>query len=252
MTTEDYLKMAVEAARLAGEFLKTRQGIKIDADEAHDMKLSTDRDSEKIILDALAAAGLGVLTEERGIVGANSKLHWIVDPLDGTVNYFRGADDLSCVSIALFDGDEPILGVINRFAADELFTGVAGEGAALNGQPIQATGEIKLNNAVLATGFPAKHEYTAESIIKFADRVRAVKKVRMLGSAAIMGAYVACGRVDIYTEENIRLWDIAAAMAIVKAAGGAVSLRQRPNDDLHRCIFGAFASEKLMREYLAL
>jgi myo-inositol-1(or 4)-monophosphatase len=246
---KEYLNLAVTAAERAGELLSRRRDIRVDANEPHDMKLSADKDSESVILDTLAPSGLHVLAEESGSVGDDSRLRWIIDPLDGTVNYFKGMDELTCVSIGLFDGDEPVLGVIYRFAAKELFTGAAGQGAALNGEPIRASNTADLREAVMATGFPSEYEYTAENIKRFADNVRRVKKVRMLGAAAVMAAFTACGRVDMYYEEDVRLWDIAAAAAIVRSAGGAVSLRARPDDRLYRCTFGAFATRELMEAF---
>ena len=247
--SNEYLDLAVSAAKAAGEYLRLRTDIHVEADEAHDIKLSTDRDSERIILETLAPSKLSVLAEESGEVGGNSKLRWIIDPLDGTVNYFKGADDLSCVSIALFDGDDPVLGVVNRFAVNELFVGVVGQGAFLNGEPIYASCVAKLSDAILATGFSNIHKHTEDSMSRFIEYTRQVKKVRMLGSAALMGTFVACGRFDIYYEEDIRLWDVAGAMAIVRSAGGAARLEQHPNDELFRCVFASAATEGLLEEF---
>jgi myo-inositol-1(or 4)-monophosphatase len=246
---DEYLDLAVSAARAAGDYLKKRGDIQIDADEAHDLKISADKNSEKIIIDLLSPSGLAVLAEESGAKEYNDGLCWIVDPIDGTVNYFKGADELCCVSIALFKGDDPVLGVVYRFAVDELFTGVVGRGAFLNGKPFRTSGVTRLADTVMATGFPSKYEYTAENISKFIAYVQRVKKVRMLGTAALMGTFAACGRVDLYFEEDIRLWDVAGAMAITLSAGGAVKLKRQPNDKLHRCIFVAAATNELLEEF---
>jgi myo-inositol-1(or 4)-monophosphatase len=246
---DKYLETAIKAAKAAGDYLRLRNNIRVEKEETRDIKLSSDTDSEAIILDALACTGFRVLTEESGVVGENSEYCWIVDPLDGTVNYYKGLDELSCVSIALFHGNDPVLGVINRFRAGELFTGVVGSGAELNGAAVRTSGVVKLGSAVMAAGLPSKHDFSRESLTAFVHNIQRVKKVRMLGSAAIMAAFVACGRFDLYYEENIRLWDIAAAAAVVKSAGGAASLELCPNDDLHRCNFGAFATEELMEAY---
>ena len=244
---DKYLELATKAALEAGEFLRTRQGICVIGNAAHDIKLSTDRDSEGIIIDQLKQSGLPILSEECGLVGDTSGLHWIVDPLDGTVNYYKGMDELCCVSIALFDGTEPLLGVINRFASDELFRGIVDKGAELNGAAIETSGVRVLKEAVLTTGFPNAMDHSNDSLMAFARRVQRVKKVRMLGSAALMSVFTACGRIDAYFEQDIRLWDIAGAMAIVKAAGGAVRAERKANE--YRCDFGAFASVSLMEEF---
>ncbi|MDR1531588.1 MAG: hypothetical protein LBS62_05290 [Clostridiales bacterium] len=245
----DYLKLAVSAAQKAGEYLKQRRDIRVDEDLMHDIKLSTDKAAEKIILDELFPSGLFVLTEESGIVGNESELKWIIDPLDGTVNYFKDLGELSCVSIALYKNNEPLIGVVNRFVAEELFVGVVGNGATLNGKQIQTSGVTKLNNAVMATGFPNAFELSNDNLIYFINRVKRVKKVRMLGTAAIMGTFVSCGRVDLYSEMSIRLWDVAAAAAIVKAAEGAISLKAHENDKLFRCDFACAATDELLKEY---
>jgi myo-inositol-1(or 4)-monophosphatase len=200
-----------------------------------------------IIIDCLKASGLPILSEECGPVGDMGSLRWIADPLDGTVNYYRGIDGLCCVSIALFDGNEPVLGVVNRFAAGELYTGMVGQGAELNGVPIGPSGVESSGEAVLTTGFPGGMDHSYGSLHDFTRCVQRVKKVRMLGSAALMAVFVACGRADIYFERGIRLWDIAGAMAIVKAAGGAVRLEMEGAD--FRCNFGAFATVPLMEEF---
>lgn len=243
---EKYLRLAKEAAARAGEFLSKRKNIDVCENLAHDIKLSSDRESEKIILECLSESGLPVLSEECGFVGEEQNLRWIVDPLDGSVNYFKGMDELCCVSIALFAGDEPVLGVINRYACGELFCGAAGRGADLNGNPIKPSDICRLSEAVIATGFPAGRNYSDEKLMGFVHRVQRVKKVRMLGTAALMAAFVSCGRIDAYFEEGICLWDVAAAMAIVKSAGGAVSLTAK---DGFKCDFGAFATDMLKGDF---
>jgi myo-inositol-1(or 4)-monophosphatase len=246
-----YLELAKSAAASAGEWLKRRSNLSVDSEEAHDTKLAADKEAETIIIKALSPSKLPMLAEESGAAGNISGLHWIIDPLDGTVNYLRGISELSSVSIALFDGNEPFLGVINRFAANGVFAGVVGQGATLNDERIRPSSVTKLGNAILATGFPNKFNYSSGGIAKFASAVQRVKKVRMLGSAALMGAFVSCGYVDAYLEEGIRIWDIAAAMAIVKSSGGSVHFKPHSDDPLFRCDFGAFATKDLMEAYLA-
>ena len=246
---EEYLRLAKNAAGKAGEFLLKRQNINVDGNYARDIKLSSDKESERIIIDSLSSSGLPILSEECGLLGKKDEkqsLCWIVDPLDGTVNYYKGIEELCGISIALFDGDTPVLGVVNRFACNELFSGIVGRGAFLNGTPIKTSTVEKLSETVIATGFPAGRSYSDDSLTAFVRRVQGVKKVRMLGAAAIMSAFVANGRVDAYYEESIRLWDIAGAMAVVTAAGGAVRLVGKED---YKCDFGAFATEKLKEEF---
>ena len=116
-------------------------------------------------------------------------------------------------------GGEPVLGAVYNFFHDELFTGVAGRGAWSKREPIRVSGVRSLARASMATGFPHHHDYGDESLRSFIGQVQGSKKIRMLGSAALMGAYVACGWLDADVEEVVWLWDIAGAAAIVRAAG---------------------------------
>lgn len=242
------LELAKKAAKTAGEFLKKREGIHVDALEGKDIKLSSDKMSEKIIMDILEESGIPVLSEEYGFKGQEGELCWIVDPLDGTINYFKGLDELACVSVALWAKDKPVLGAVYRFMKDELFYGAEGEGAFLNGESIKPSSVQETSQAVMATGFPVKRSYDTESLSKFVKQVQCFKKVRMLGAAAIMGTFVSCGRLDAYFEDEIMLWDIAAAVAIVNAAGGATSLELLDNN---KCLCKCFATRGLMEDYYA-
>ena len=246
---EKELELAVRAAKTGGAFLRRRENIHVNSSEGKDLKLSSDRESEAAILSLLRSeSAYPVLTEERGAVGKpnESGLRWIVDPLDGTVNYYRGLLDLCCVSVALWRDDVPLLGVVYRFEADELFTGVCGEGAYCNGLPIRVSDAARLEDSIIAAGFPSYRDYGTESLLAFVRKVQRFKKVRMLGAAAIMGTYVAAGRIDAYCEEHIMLWDIAAASALVKAAGGEVSIQLLEDG---ACDCRLFASRELMEGF---
>lgn len=242
------LELAKTAAKTAGEFLKKREGIRVDALEGKDIKLSSDKMSEKIIMDILEESGIPVLSEEFGFRGEEGEKCWIVDPLDGTINYFKGLDEFACVSVALWVKDRPVLGAVYRFMKDELFYGAEGEGAFLNGNFIQPSDVKETGQAVMATGFPVKRSYDTESLSRFVKQVQCFKKVRMLGAAAIMGTFVSCGRLDAYFEDEIMLWDVAGAAAIVKAAGGAVSLELLKDN---KCLCKCFATQELMEDYYA-
>lgn len=242
------LELAKKAAVRAGNFLKERRNIVVNDFSGKDIKLSSDKLSEKMIIDILKDSNIPVLAEESGVAGDLGDRYWIVDPLDGTMNYFKGMDELSCVSIALWDQGGPVLGVVYRFMADELFYGVIGKGAYRNGETVHPSNVKKISEAVLATGFPVKFAYDSESINSFMQKVQYFKKIRMLGAAAIMGTFVACGRVDAYYEKEIMLWDISAAAAIVNAAGGCVEI-ERLEDN--KCICACFASKALQEDYHA-
>ncbi len=248
MQISNELTLAIKAARAAGDFLCRRKDIHVDLFEGKDIKLSSDKMSEKIIMDILEESGIPILSEEYGFKGEKGNMCWIIDPLDGTINYYKGMDEMSCVSIALWKDSKLVLGVINRFMKNELFYGEEGIGAFLNGEKISTSGIKKTSDSVMATGFPVKRAYDTESLMAFVKQVQHFKKVRMLGAAAIMGTFVACGRFDAYFEDEIMIWDVAGAVALVNAAGGSTVL-ELLNDS--KCICKCFATKELMEDYYA-
>ena len=239
--------MAISAAKLAGRYLSNCKAVDVDSQEGRDIKLSVDRESERLIIDCLSSSGFPILAEESGAHGRvlDGKT-WIIDPLDGTANYWRGITDLSCVSIALWDSNKPIFGVIYRFATDDLYYGIIGQGAYKNGININTSSKKQLSDAYLATGFPVHSNYSETSLKKRVNHFKKFKKIRMLGSAALMGAFVANGLFDIYEEEGIMMWDIASSAAIVLSAGGCMDLEV--HDD-YTCDCYLFANSVLRDAY---
>ena len=248
MKYESELKIARDASELAAEYLRSQFRGTIESAIGKDIKLINDKKSEAIIIEKLGVTGIPILSEESGLSTEefkNNGLIWIVDPLDGSANYMKGMRDLTCVSIALWEGNKPILGVINRFEKNEIFWGTVGDAAFLNDEKIKTSDVCILEDAILSTGFPLKRSYSEKALGCFIRSVQRFKKIRMLGAAALMGAFVACGRVDAYTEENIMLWDIAAASAIVSAAGGYVNIEGIGDQ---QCLCELFSNEKLYSE----
>ena len=238
------LSIAIETAKTAGDFLNGRSNLIVDSQNGKDIKMAADRHSESIIMEKLAATGIPVLSEE-SVFSHNRDLKsycWIVDPIDGTYNYYRGLEGFSCVSIALWKDKKPVLGVINRFERNEMYSGIVNGCAEMNGVQIKTSNITHIEQAVLATGFPAGGDYDAVSLSAFVKKIQSFKKVRMLGSAAIMGVFVASGLVDAYIEDGIMLWDVAAAAAIALAAGGEVQCQLI---DGNKCKCGMFASREL-------
>lgn len=226
---DDALAVAAEAVTMAGEKLLALQNqpLEVLCEQGHDIKLKADQQAEACILDVLKnRLPLPVLTEESGEHGDVSETGWmwVVDPLDGTFNYSRGMP-LCCSSVALWANGEPVLGAINDFFSNQLFTGLVGRGAWLNGRAIRASGITEASRAALATGFPHHRDMGDASLQRFIAQTRQFKKIRMLGSAALMSVYTACGWLDVYSEEDIWLWDIAAGAAIARAAGAHVDIR---------------------------
>ena len=228
-----YLDIASDAARQAGAFLAGRSAATrgIEKEDGRDIKLVADRKAENLILDILRArADLPVLAEESGQSGELSGLYWVVDPLDGSANYQRGLP-LCAVSIALMRDQDPVLGAIYDIGTGALLTGGEGIPAALDGVPVSVSTVSEKSSAVLATGLPVMADYSPDALQDMAASFAAWKKVRMLGTATLAGAYVAMGRIDRYSENGARLWDVAAAMAIARAAGGRAEISAGSAED---------------------
>jgi myo-inositol-1(or 4)-monophosphatase len=227
MTWDAELDRAVAAAKVAGQVLKDSMvGERTVLNSVgRDIKLQADQDAERVILKALSGSDYPVLAKESGEHGDidGDGPMWAVDPLDGTMNFKRGLP-ICCVSIGLMQGNEPILGVIYDFNHDDLYTGINWQGAFLNGNEMSVSDVDTRADAVLSTGFPLNRDFSTEALGEFIDQIQTYKKVRFLGSAAMSLAYVASGCVDAYVEDDIMLWDVAAGVALVQAAGGYVEL----------------------------
>lgn len=226
----DWLKIAESAALLAGHYLKHERSAwaVVESHAAHDVKVKADRMSEKIILETLSRTGnLPVFSEETARADSvteenDDALLWVVDPLDGSLNYNQGIP-FSCVSIALCQGNKPVVGVVYDFNRDELFSGIAGNGAWCNRSPLTMFSRDDLQgraSAVLCTGVPVNADFSDLALKDFVRRFQSYKKVRLFGSAALSLCYVACGRTDVYYEKDIMFWDVAAGCAVVSGAGG--------------------------------
>lgn len=223
---------AERTAREAGSLLTSRLAGGIGANDvisAHerDIKLKSDQAAEKLIITKIKAFDdAPILTEESGAHGAADEAGdlWIVDPLDGSLNFYRGMP-FACVSIARWQRGRPCVGVVFDFLRNELFSSEVGQGAWLNGSPIHVSTIREAKDAVLMTGFPSKAAINQETLQRFAGYADTFKKIRMMGAAALMLAWVACGRCDAYAEDGIMLWDVAARLALVEAAGGWVAWR---------------------------
>ena len=211
---------AINASKKAGEYLSSQKDSKkeILSEIGRDIKLEIDQNTEKLIRKELRSTGIEVLGEEFG-GGKPASLQWVIDPLDGTANYFRGLDQC-CVSIALLDRSEALIGIIYNFNTNEIYSAVKGHGAFLNDLPIKVSDITEKNKASLTTGFPASE--SLESSMEFLEGLKEWKKIRMFGSAALSCAYVASGKCDFYAEKGVYLWDFAAGICLVQEAGGNV------------------------------
>ena len=213
--------LAIGTAIKAGDFLNHSKSKKkeIYKEKGRDIKLIIDQDTEKLIRSSLQATGIPILGEEFGGEVIEEK-YWVIDPIDGTANYFRGLDEC-CVSIALMEGNEALIGVIYNFNNNQMYAAMKNEGAFLNNKKISVSNIDKKNKASITTGFPASE--TIKSSMNFLEDLNGWKKVRMFGSAALSCAYVASGKCDYYAERGVFLWDFAAGICLVKEAGGNIT-----------------------------
>ena len=226
------LARARRAAEAAGRLLQDRFGhAEVNARTGRDIKLLEDRLAQDLIVESLRERGdEPVLTEENGWIGqppAQGQAYWVVDPLDGSYNYSCGIP-LCCVAVALCRDETPLAGCVHDFIRGETFEAATSGPLRLNGRGL---GPVHRPAAVLATGFPVAGEHSADAIGHHLGQWR---KLRMLGSAALSLAWVAAGRLDAYSEDGIRWWDVAAGMALVEGSGGRVSRVAEGTDPMTR------------------
>lgn len=240
--------VAIEAARVAGELLLRHfeSDLTVDAIQGRDVKLEVDRLAEEAIKAAIEKHfdDHTILGEEGGQTSeARSDYLWVVDPLDGTVNYYHGLP-YYCTSIACYRTSEdsnahdsilpglgkPVVGVVYAPPTDELFVGVPGRGASLNGREISVAPADDLTDTVFATGFGKTLERAREMARVTAGAAETVRKVRCLGAAAYDICNVAAGRLGAFFENSLRTWDIAAGAVVLTAAGGVIDAEEiRPS-----------------------
>lgn len=227
---KNYLDAAVEAARAAGKLLRHhfQQPLTVSSSSAHDIKLDIDVRTQDLITESLLKKfPEHALYGEEGIVGDQDSDHqWVVDPLDGTVNYFYGIPHF-CVSIALRYKGEIIVGVIYDPIREEIWMAQKGTKPTLNGTPFRVSERADLAEAVVSVGLSKTGVTIAAGLPLLQEMVHRARKCRLMGSAALDMAYVACGRFDAYIEQGISLWDIAAGWILVETAGGTVEMQPR-------------------------
>lgn len=231
------LSVAVEAAKEAGKFLKFNIGkvkeIQRKVGQETNLVTEIDRQSEQLIIgiikrhfpqhDFLAEEG-GLRQGDSSVGGEKkSEYRWIIDPLDGTVNYTHRFPCFA-VSIGLEKNGEIILGVVYDPNFDELFTAEKGRGAFVNGKRLSVSKADVLIRSLLVTGFPYNIKDNPDHAIEhFINFLKEAQAVRRMGSAAIDLAYVAAGRIDGFWEVSLNPWDVAAGVLLVAEAGGKVT-----------------------------
>ena len=231
------LETAIEAANAAGKLLRKNFGGTLAVSQAthHDIKLEIDKQSQQVITEVILTdyPDHAILGEEGVSGNKNADVRWVVDPLDGTVNYYYGIPHYA-VSIAAqqqvgADRWETVVGVVLDPELDELFMTEKGQPAMLHGHPIHVSGRTEPSEAMVSIGFFKSAETINRSLQDFGQMIHRVRKMRLMGAAALDAVYVACGRFDAYIEYGIKLWDVCAGQLILENAGGRVD--SKPSTD---------------------
>lgn len=258
------LAASMTAARKAGALMRQNQTLakKINSATQMDIKLELDVRCQKLIEANLRrfAPGVAILGEEGTSGDADAAYRWVIDPIDGTVNFTYGIPH-ACVSIALErkvspaggrrgatvePGYETVTGLVYDPFCDEMFSAIRGQSARLNGQRIGVSKRAQLNEAILSLGFSKEPSSMARMMPTFTSLLPQIRKVRIMGAAALAMVYVASGRMDAYLEYGLSWWDVAAGGLILECAGG--DFWRRPLAQEHTCQI--LASNGLLRKKL--
>lgn len=217
-------KAAQEAGEVIQEYFQGTFKVK-NKGSINNLVTEVDELSEKKIIHIIKThfPDHSIISEEAGELIKESDYEWIIDPIDGTVNFAHGIP-ICCVSIGVKYKESMLLGVVYNPMMNEFFFAEKGKGAYLNDEPISVSEKSDFKKACLVTGFPYKWPKTYEHPIKVFERfIMEGLPVRRLGSAAIDLCWVACGRFDGFWEYNLNAWDIAAGYLIVEEAGGKIT-----------------------------
>ena len=237
---DEFLRVGIAAAQAGGVVLREHYGkaLRVDSQTRHDMKLEVDRLCDEAVCKTIRCAfpGHAILTEEsgetQGQLGNAAAFRWIVDPLDGTVNYFHAIPHY-CTSVALYRHPnapnagsalsslgEPVLGIVLAPALNELFVAVKGRGANVNNVPLQTVPTEKLCDAVVCAAYgssPESRAFMSQCTPKILERAQ---KLRCYGASALDLAYTAAGRFGAVYHRELKTWDIAAGRILIEEAGG--------------------------------
>jgi len=224
-----FLQTAVDTARESGALLANyfERHIGYELKGSYDLVTDADRASENLIIERIRNhyPSHSITGEETGAHDGTSAYRWYVDPLDGTTNFAHGFPVFN-VTLALEYRGELICGVIYDPQRDEMFTAEQGAGAFLNNRRIHVSGVRRVEEALVATGFPSRRRHQSVNVYFYHQLAMASHGVRRAGAAALDLAYVACGRLDAFWEFALHPWDMAAGLLLVKEAGGLLSTMQ--------------------------
>ena len=231
LITRACLKASRSLIRDFGEL----ENLQVSAKGPGDFVSSADKRTEKILIEELQKAHpeYGIITEETGIINKNNtKNRWIIDPIDGTMNFLNGIPQFA-ISVGYEEDNEIKCGVIFNPIMNEMFCAEKGNGAYLNNSRIRVSNKKKLKDALVVTGGPkAASEIKDKIFSEYINVSNNVSNVRKFGSAALDMAYVACGRFDGYWQRELNYWDIAAGIVILKEAGGFIDFFEESKTSL--------------------
>ena len=217
---------ASEALKTALSFLGNPQ---ITSNNFKDIKTIADLKINETIISYLSTTDIPIISEEfESQLNEIPNLCWIIDPLDGTYNFSRNFPGAG-ISICLWENALPIIGIVKDIFNDITYDSFDGHGARRNGNEIKVSVISDLEDAILATGFPSGGSFETDDLLTFIRKIQIFKKIRSIGAASIMLCFVASGVFDIYYENDIYLWDVAAGLSLVKESGGEVFFRRKGN-----------------------
>jgi len=218
-------KLAHDAGKLALEY--QANGFKTESKGGVDLVTEADKACEALILKTIQGnfPDHAILTEESGMIGdPKAEYKWIIDPIDGTVNFAHGLP-FYCVSIAVVHRGLPIIGVVEAPALKEVFWAQKGKGAFMGNKPLRVSRVSDMNKSIIAMGYPYDRasETTKVSYKLASEAHQKARGLRRLGAAALEGAYIADGRIDGFFHYKLKPWDFAAAKIILEEAGGMMT-----------------------------
>ena len=219
------MEVVKQAASYVREQHENRQGLAIEEKGRQNFVTEVDKRAEEILVEGLSALmpGAGFIAEEGTNSQRGKRYNWIIDPVDGTTNFIHGVFPFA-ISVGFTDQEEVVAGIIYEFGLDEFFYTWKGGGAWLNGKKIRVSEVSRVDQSLIATGFPYTNFKYLKQFMKSMDHfMKNSHGLRRLGSAATDIAYVACGRYDGFYEYGLNPWDVAAGMLLVKEAGGEIS-----------------------------
>ncbi len=248
-------KVGEEAAKAGGEVLLDWAGrFSVREKGRSDLVTEADVASQEVIRDKILAAfpGHGFLGEENEqIASGEEDFRWIVDPLDGTMNYVHGVPNYS-VSIALEQRGTVLVGTVYDPVSRECFSAVRGRGAWLNGRPISVSSATHLSEALVAVSFAAHVRRGDPEIAEFVEVMLEAQATRRMGSSALNLCYLGAGRFDAYWSKSTKIWDIAAGALVVSEAGGVITAFDGGPLELARAQFIAAATPQLHNQLRAV